>query len=388
MERSENGSWETEHAEALSVMLLRHSRQYGVIFLDSNGRITGWGQGSHAVTGFSSEDVLGKDASMLFTPEDRARMLDRHELTTARKLGVAEDERWHVRKDGSAFWASGLTLPLFIEGELRGFLKVFKDASHFRSRMKTFENEIQHNVAALNHRDNFLGTIAHELRGPLAPLKAVAQLLSLQDRSGQFHPLVKVIDRQLAFLERLVEDLVDITRLNTGKLTLKYQTVELQAVLKGAVESCRDAASAKSIPIQMVLPPVPIEVDVDPDRVHQVVINLLNNAIKYTPDGGSVTLFSNADQTHFLIHVRDSGRGIGPTLLPRIFDMFTQAEGAKTSRGEGLGIGLALVKEIVSLHYGSVEVRSEGDGKGSEFIARMPLRKPNGSGHEPLPDLR
>jgi two-component system CheB/CheR fusion protein len=138
------------------------------------------------------------------------------------------------------------------------------------------------------------------------------------------------------------------------------------------------------VDLKAVLSAVPVQVEVDPDRMHQVIVNLLNNAIKFTPNGGSVVLLANVDQSHFLVQVKDTGKGIGPHLLPRIFDMFTQAEGAGSHRGEGLGVGLALVKQIVSLHQGSVEVRSEGKGKGSEFIVRIPLRQPRGPGPEPL----
>lgn len=367
--------WKEEDARALSDVVLNLGRQLGVIFIDPGGVITGWSEGCRYLVGYEAHEVLGRHISLIFTPDDQERKLDEHELTTARELGVAEDERWHVRKDGSHFWASGITLPVPGDGGIRGYIKTFKDASHLRSRIKTLENEVQQAVASTADRHFFLASIAHELRNPLAPLKSVAKLLALQDQLGQGERLGKIIDRQLGFLERLVEDLVDLARVEGGKMQIEYDTVELQVVLRQAVEATSDKAQAAGVALHELLPPVPIEVEIDRDRVHQVVTNLLNNAIKFTPPGGSVALVATVDQTHLLVHVRDTGRGIDAELLPRIFDMFTQADNARSRRGDGLGVGLALVKEIVALHHGNVEVRSEGEGKGSEFTVRLPLRR-------------
>lgn len=172
---------------------------------------------------------------------------------------------------------------------------------------------------------------------------------------------------------RLVEDLVDMVRAGQGKMNLAYERVQLQTLLQEAVAGVREAAVTKGIALLTVFPPMPVTVEVDPGRFTQVIVNLLNNAIKFTPAGGNVSVWANLDQRHFMVKVQDSGVGIGPELQPRIFETFTQFEGAATGRGQGLGIGLALVKHIVSLHGGSVEVRSEGAGKGSEFMVHLPL---------------
>lgn len=369
--------WRQEDAQSLSEVVLNQGHQLGVIFMDAEGRITGWSKGCCFIVGFEAHEVLGEPISLLFTPEDRVRGLVEHELRTARELGSAEDERWHVRKNGSRFWASGVTLAIQGDAGVRGYIKSFKDATPLRSRMKALENEVQQAARSTAERQFFLASTAHELRNPLAPLKSVAKLLANRDTLGQQGPLLRILDRQLGFLERLVEDLVDLARVETGKLHLQYQTVELQQMLGLALESCRDKGISAGVHLNALLPEVPIQVEVDPDRMHQVMVNLLNNAIKFTPAGGAVVLLVNIDSTHFYAQVRDTGKGIGPDLLPRIFDMFTQAEGAGSHRGEGLGVGLALVKQIVALHQGSVEVRSEGEGKGSEFMVRIPLHPPS-----------
>jgi two-component system CheB/CheR fusion protein len=370
--------WKREDAEALQRLLLEETSQYGIMFYDADRRITGWNAGAEFITGWTASDVLGQTTAMLFIPEDRERKLDEHEANTAALVGVGEDERWHLRRDGSWFWSSGLSLPLHREGErVTGFVKIFRDVTHLRVRTRYLENELKAHTERDAERQVFLGTIAHEMRNPLAPLKTAVQLMRMQATNpAQLARPLQVMERQLGVLERLVEDLVDITRVNAGKMSIAYERVEYQAMLHEAVDSCVSAAQFKGIVIHRGFPSVPIEVEVDPRRLQQVIVNLLNNAIKFTPQDGHVWVTATVDQTHMICYIKDSGKGIERDLLPKIFDVFTQAESGRADRGAGLGIGLAVVKEIVSLHQGTVEVRSEGPGKGSEFTIRVPLRKP------------
>jgi two-component system CheB/CheR fusion protein len=262
-------------------------------------------------------------------------------------------------------------------GSQAGFVKIFRDVTHLRTRMKYLEN-VQHEAIVRQHeQDLFIGTIAHEMRNPLSPLKTALELMKRQPGDGcQAHAL-EIMGRQIGILERLIEDLVDLMRVHAGKLSIAYEKVALQDLLFEALYGCGAAAQAKGLAIHQVLPPVPIEIEVDARRLLQVVQNLLNNAIKYTQAGGNVWLTATVDQTHFVCYVKDDGQGISPELLPRIFEMFTQAD-SHAERGAGLGIGLSVVKEIVALHQGTVEVRSEGPGRGSEFIVRIPQRPRDG----------
>lgn len=375
MAQDEYRSWSDEDAAAFADVVLRHSDPYGIILLDDDGCIKGWNRGAIKITGFEESDAVGEQFSLLFTPEDRERKLDQHELDSARLTGSAEDERWHLRKDGSSFWSSGMTLRLAGKGQrAAGFVKIFRDATHLRTRMRYLENFQQEQLANEAHRDIFVATLAHELRNPLAPMKtALSLLMHSKPPEERSRNALKILDRQLGFLERLVEDLNDLTRVKRGQLRIDCATVTLQDLLNEAIDSCRTAADRRGVTLQPLLPTVPIEVHADPGRLHQVVSNLLNNGIKFTPAGGTVWLSATADQTHFLIVVRDNGVGISGDLLPQIFDVFTQAASADTHRGSGLGIGLSLVKEIVTLHQGTVEVRSEGPGHGAEFTVRIPL---------------
>jgi PAS domain S-box-containing protein len=388
MAQDEYRSWSPEDAAAFAELVLRHSKPYGVVLMSEDGRIRGWNRGAAHITGFEEADAVGEPFRFLFTPEDRERKLDEHELASAQLTGCAEDERWHLRKDGSSFWSSGMTLRLAGgHGHAAGFVKIFRDATHLRTRMRYLENFQQEQREHESHRDIFVATIAHEMRNPLAPMKTALSLLMHSDTSeARNRNALKIMDRQLGFLERLVEDLIDLTRVKRGQFRIDCTTVVLQDLLTDAMESCRGEAERRGVALKSVFPSVPIEVDADPGRLHQVVSNLLNNGIKFTPARGTVWLSATADQTHFLIVVRDNGVGITGDLLPQIFDVFTQATGADTQRGSGLGIGLSLVKEIVSLHHGTVEVRSEGEGRGAEFTVRIPLRSSPGLLPEPPED--
>lgn len=371
-------SWNDEDARAFTELMLGRTRQYGVALLDARGAITGWSAGAAAITGHPTEEIIGEPFALLFTAADRERRLDEHELNTAARVGFAEDERWHVRKDGSVFWSAGVTMALrWSDGVCISFAKVFRDATHLRLRTEHLLNTLQRHHDEQAGQASFLALTAHELRNPLSPLKTVLNVLSaMPEASSRYDSLLKVFERQLGFLERLIEDLVDQTRLTTGKLGIVYQTVVLQDVLSEALDACRARAQSHGIALHAVLPTVPLRIDVDPQRLQQVVLNLLHNAIKFTPTGGDVWLVCTADATHFEIHVKDNGHGIAPELQPRIFDIFTQARDARSGRGDGFGVGLSLVKELVSLHHGTIEVRSEGEGKGSDFSLRVPLRRP------------
>lgn len=384
---SSTAYWTPELAAAFTQYMLGGTQQFGVLFYDAELRIIGWNDGAHHITGWTANELLGQTTTILFVPEDRDRKLEMHEANTTRIVGVAEDERWHMRKDGSRFWSSGVSIILDRKNdEPVVFLKIFRDATHLRTRMKYLENVLQECSVQKKQKDVFIGTIAHEMRNPLSPLKTAVELMKRSPAEASSHVhTIKVMERQIGFLERLVEDLVDLTRVQAGKMSISYDQVELQAFLHDALESCQPAADAKGISVYQVMPSVPIQIEVDPKRLQQVIVNLLNNAIKYTQKGGCLWLTATADQTHFICYVKDNGQGISPALLPRIFNVFTQADNQHAERGAGLGIGLAVVKELVSLHQGTLEVRSEGPGRGSEFIVRIPLRRPCGSEPEPLP---
>ena len=224
----------------------------------------------------------------------------------------------------------------------------------------------------------FLAMAAHELRRPLAPIRSAAAMLGRlgADDGPSLVRLQAIIERQVAHMARLVDDLLDLSRSSSGKLRLDRSVVDLRDVIGGAVEACRPAAERRRQRLIVVLPPSPLEVEGDPLRLAQVVGNLLANACKFTDSGGRVWLTVEEDGAQVVIRVRDTGIGVAAEDLPRLFDMFVQADTSLERSRDGLGIGLTLVKTLVEMHGGSVEARSEGPGRGSEFTIRLPLASP------------
>ena len=223
-------------------------------------------------------------------------------------------------------------------------------------------------------KDEFLATLAHELRNPLAPIRNAAQILTAK---GPPVPELQwargVIDRQLQLMARLLEDLLDVSRISRNKLELRPERVELAAVVEAAVETSRPVVDAGRHALSVALPPEPIRLEADPVRLAQVFANLLNNAAKYTEEGGRIWLTAERQGSDVVVSVRDSGIGIATEMLPRVFEIFSQAKPALVRSQGGLGIGLSLVKGLVELHGGRIEAKSGGPGRGSEFVVRLPV---------------
>src|SRR6185312_2605892 len=271
-----------------------------------------------------------------------------------------------VRKDGSRFWANVVITPLYDhEGRLRGFAKVTRDMSD-RKRVEALEE------AGQQTRD-FLAMLAHELRNPLAPLRNAVSVL--RNRATGDHMLEAsrdMIARQVDHLARLVDDLLDVSRITTGKIGLQRERVDAAAIVSGAVESWRSMIDAKSQALELDFPREAIWINADPTRLSQVVQNLVNNAVKYTPVGGRIEVGLHREGESAVIRVEDNGIGIAPAFLPKVFDLFVQANSALARTEGGLGLGLALVRQIVEMHGGSVEAASEGEGRGARFTVRLP----------------
>ena len=229
--------------------------------------------------------------------------------------------------------------------------------------------------AADRRKDEFLATLAHELRNPLAPIRNALEIMRLG--SGNTPAAERgqaLIERQVAQLVRLIDDLLDVSRLTRDKLSLILETVDLADVVAAAVETSRPLFEKANVVLTVAEPEVPVRVLADRVRLVQVFSNLLNNAAKFTDAGGRATLTAGRTADHAVVSVADTGVGIAPELLPRIFDLFTQADRLPNRAQGGLGIGLAIVRRLVDMHGGTVEARSAGTGRGSEFVVRLPQR--------------
>jgi signal transduction histidine kinase/ActR/RegA family two-component response regulator len=237
--------------------------------------------------------------------------------------------------------------------------------------------ELQQSAAALREADErkdvFLATLAHELRNPLAPIRTAAHLLESAALSSDALAFSRgVITRQVAQMAHLLDDLLDIARVTRGALALKLHAVDLKTIVDTAVESARPQIDAKEHALEIQLPTEPVTLQADPIRMTQILTNLLTNAAKYTPPRGRIVVGAHVEPQQLSLFVRDTGIGIGVAMLSKVFSMFVQVNEPANSTDGGLGIGLALVKGLVELHGGSIEARSEGPGRGSEFIVSLP----------------
>ena len=255
-----------------------------------------------------------------------------------------------VSFDGTAM---DITARRFIEQERERLLAQLRDADR--------------------RKDEFLATLAHELRNPLAPLRNGLQVIRLAGANGTVERARSMMDRQLTQLVRLVDDLMDMSRVTSGKLELRKARVELRAVIDAAVETSQPSIEQAGHELTVVAPDEPIFVDADAARLAQVVSNLLNNSAKYTHRGGHVRLTAWREDGMAVVSVKDDGIGIPPTMLGRVFEMFTQVDRALEKTTGGLGIGLSLVKGLLEMHGGTIEVTSDGEGLGSEFVVRLPV---------------
>ncbi|GAB2581790.1 hypothetical protein GCM10027034_11590 [Ramlibacter solisilvae] len=543
--------------------LVESAVDYGIISCDTQGRVTAWNEGARRLLGWDQEEALGQPIHRIFTPEDAAAGVVEREFEQARRAGRATDERWHVRKGGDRFWASGELMPLEHEGgALRGYVKILRDRTEQRlsaarvhelnehleasqarlnaaledlrylaqasaelasltdyqstmdkiahlslprfgdwcsveiltpsgeldrvslahvdpareraakaanlrtgprspsvnagawtvirtGRSLRIENVtpemLEHSlqgrddagtvrmlglrsylgvplsthgktfgvisfVAAENPRrytdedlelaedlarraavaienakllstlqesdrakDIFLATLAHELRNPLAPVWNGLAIIKVQpDDPARVRDIAGMIERQVAQLARLVDDLLDVSRITTGKIELKKRRTDLLDAVRGAVETSRPHIDRAQHELVLRLPDEPIELIADPVRLGQVFSNLLNNAAKYTPAGGRIEIDVEREPQRAIVRVRDNGSGIAPEKLDQIFTLFTQVTHPAHRTEGGLGIGLSLVQALVRLHGGNVEARSAGHGQGSEFIVELP----------------
>ena len=261
-------------------------------------------------------------------------------------------------------------------------------ASAVRSAMRARRRQYQTRAhladreRADRRKDEFLATLAHELRNPLAPIRNAVDLLRHGGAAAQTSRVWEMMDRQVTHMVRLVNDLMEVSRITRGKIKLRKEPTDLARVIAGSVETSRPLIEIARHQLTLALPPMPLPVEVDSMRLAQAFSNLLNNAAKYTDPGGRISVAVRPEDGEAVVTVTDTGVGIEPEMLPMVFDMFTQGDARGEHSQSGLGIGLTLVRTLVEMHGGSVVARSDGPGRGSEFEVRVPL----GSHAVPAPE--
>ena len=365
-------------------LLVEGTRDYAIFMLDPGGQIITWNAGAERIKGYQADEIMGRHFSCFYPRDVVKRGWPDEELRRAAAEGRFEDEGWRVRKDGSRFWANVIITALRGEsGELRGFSKITRDLTERRQLERAkLHTEM---MADLNRRkDEFLAMLSHELRNPLAAMLNAVQLLHAQDIQDPLQQQgAAIIERQIDRLTRLVDDLLAVSRVTTGKIRLEQEYVDLRSVVEHAVETVQPLIAERRHALSISLPAESVWAFADPTRMEQAVINLLNNAAKYTDEGGRIWLSLDREGQEARLRVRDDGAGIERDLLPSVFDLFTQGARPLDRSQGGLGVGLTIVRRVVELHGGRVEAHSAGLGQGSEFVVRLPLAEPPGLTVEP-----
>lgn len=465
-------------------------RDYAIFLTDTESRVINWNRGAERILGYKEDEVLGESAFILFTPEDRAAKIPELEVATAMASGRAEDERWHIRRDKSRFWASGILTSVHDErGVLVGFIKVMRDMTarrrleeerdrfftlsmdllcivhldgYFVRTNPTFEKVLGYSEDELRNRavfellhpddreaavteyerlrsgaptkslenrfrcknggykwvawsyypvpeewigygvgrdisdvrrmtealkshaadleqankvkDEFLAILSHELRTPLTSILGWSRLL----RSGKLEKVdydraIEIVERNAEAQSKLIEDLLDVSRIISGKLRIEFQPIELSGIVKEGVDEFRPAAEAKGISLTTEMDGTAGPILGDSTRLKQIVANLLSNAIKFTNEGGRIEISLERIDGHARLRVQDNGVGIEPAVLPHIFERFKQADSSNVRMHSGLGLGLAIVHHLVREHSGTVKAESDGQGKGATFTVDFPL---------------
>jgi PAS domain S-box-containing protein len=332
-----------------------------VISRESDGMVREANQAILELLGLRSEDLIGKSSRELGWLDDPAR---EKALRLFHEQGRLRDYEMAVRTRSGALRTVLLSLEAIEAGGERSLLTIVRDITESRKMEEALRE-------ADRRKDEFLATLAHELRNPLAPICNAVQLMNLR---GEPDPTLQaaraIIERQIRHMARLIDDLLDVSRISRGKIELRKERVALAAVFEQAIETSRPHLGHE---LMVSLPSEPIHLDADPVRLAEVFSNLLNNAAKYTEKGGRIRLTAERDRDSVVVKVSDTGIGIAAGHLSRIFEMFSQAAPALDRTHGGLGIGLAIARGLVEMHGGSIEAHSEGLDKGSEFVVRLPL---------------
>jgi PAS domain S-box-containing protein len=364
-------------AQLLTARLLAsivESSDDAIISKSLDGVIRSWNAAAQRLFGYTADEAIGRHISLVIPPE---RIAEEDHIIANLRAGQRIDhfETVRQRRDGGRLFVSLTVSPIKDDtGTVVGASKIVRDITD----RKRLEDDLRQLAASLSEadrrKDEFLATLAHELRNPLAPLCNMLEVMKRADVDGEtLERARETMERQLAQLVRLVDDLLDLNRITYNRLELRQSPVALSSVIQQAVETSRPHADAAGHELVISLPKEPLYTYADPARLAQVFDNLLNNSCKYTDPGGTIWVTAEQQGDDVVVSVRDTGSGIPHDKLDRIFEMFSQVDRSPERSQGGLGIGLTLVKQLVEMHGGSIEAKSAGVGQGSEFVVRLPL---------------
>jgi PAS domain S-box-containing protein len=351
-------------------ILVDSVEEYAIYLLDPTGNVISWNTGAEKIKGYSSEEIIGKNFASFYTADDVAAGKPQRNLREASRRGYIRDQGLRVRKDGSTFEAEVIITALRDDaGKIRGFSKVTRDVTD-QIRSREFEAEKIAAQKASKAKDDFLAALSHELRTPLTP--ALAAATYLQDNAEKLPPEfaedIEIIKRNVQLQARLIDDLLDLTRIARGKLHLELEDCDAHTIIKNAIETAHSAIAAKQLNVSTQLEAKEYHILADCIRLQQVFWNLINNAVKFTAQGGQIAIRTFNDKSkRFHFEIADTGIGIEPQRLASLFQPFEQADPSVSRQFGGLGLGLAISKRLVDLHHGKIEGESRGRSFGATF---------------------
>jgi PAS domain S-box-containing protein len=336
-----------------------------------DGRVTSWNRGATQLFGYTATEMLGHPALCLSPPPEEHSILDR--ISKGERIRHYETVRF--AKDGRRLEISLSAAPMRDHtGRVVGVAQVARDITETKEAVAAIKRSQEALRDADRRKDEFLALLAHELRNPLAPLvNAVELLRPAATNDASLRRIRDMMARQLTQLQRLVDDLLDVSRISRGCIELRHAPVPLARALEAAVETCQSLVNQRGHTLTIDVPSDPVLVEGDFARLAQVFANLISNSVKYTEPGGRINVTIRREGAQAVATVTDTGIGIPVESVDTVFDMFSQVEAHRLHAGGGLGIGLALVRSLVEMHSGTVEVQSEGPGTGSTFTVRLPL---------------
>jgi PAS domain S-box-containing protein len=381
---------ELRRSEERFRLLVDGVADYAIFMLDPNGQVATWNSGAERIKGYTAAEIIGQHFSVFYPEQAKESRWPEHELQVAAEKGSFKDIGWRLRKDGTTFWANVTITALRDDaGKLLGYAKITRDLTEAK-RVEAMESTTQQREEMLDAertarmsaqratrlKDEFLATLSHELRTPLSAILGWTQVLlrgATPKGPEEQKRAIEVIDRNARAQVQLIDDLLDLSRIMTGKLRLDLHQVSFSSVVEAAVDSAKPAAETKGIRLKAIFGAGQDIISADSGRLQQVVWNLLTNAIKFTPKGGQVQVLVQRVNSHLELSVSDTGIGIPPSYLPHVFDRFSQKDASTTRAFGGLGLGLAICKQLVELHGGAITAVSEGEGKGATFSVHLPL---------------
>ncbi|MEW4571374.1 ATP-binding protein [Tautonia sp. JC769] len=353
-----------------------------VIATDTEGRVLLMNPVAERLTGWAEAEASCLPLDEVFRIiNETSRETVESPVTKCLREGVVVGLANHtllISRDGTEYAIDDSAAPIREPGgQVKGVVLVFHDVGDRRKLERELHARAERLAENDRRKDEFLAMLAHELRNPLASINHAVQLFDRLNSDGDLEWAREVVQRQVKHLARLIDDLLNVSRLSWGKISLRKEPLRLSPVVGTAVEAVRPLLEERSHELSIALAEDDLRLEADPLRLEQILVNLLTNAAKYTDAGGRVSLAARREPPELVITVRDTGMGITPDLMPRIFDLFTQGDRTIARSEGGLGIGLTLVQKLVEMHGGTVTAASDGPGKGSEFVVRLPALEPS-----------